>query len=246
MRIFGGKFLSTVRAPNQPDSVKIEDWRSLQLDIQVRFPFHLFHTYILVTDIQKHESVQAIEDALVRISHPQPVQLGPSGGGEASQQVLIDELPSVLVLHLKRFLYDVAADGIVKISKPVRFAPELEIPLGIISSFCLPHVFQLRILCRSVGSEIMAPVSGKSAEPVHYKLYGVLYHQGESAGSGHYTVDVLHPNEDSGSGEAWLHIDDEAVSAVQHEEVFGGHDDGDVDDRCAYMLFYCRTASARI
>ena len=94
----------------------------------------------------------------------------------------------------------------------------------------------------------MAPVSGKSAEPVHYKLYGVLYHQGESAGSGRYTVDVLqvHPNEDRGSREAWLHIDDEVVSTVQHEEVFGGHDDEDVDDRCAYMLFYCRTASARI
>ena len=59
----------------------------------------------------------------------------------------------------------------------------------------------------------MAPVAGKSAEPVHYKLYGVLYHQGESAGSGHHRVDVLHPDEDSGSVEVWLHIDDEAVSA---------------------------------
>ena len=59
----------------------------------------------------------------------------------------------------------------------------------------------------------MAPVAGKSAEPVHYKLYGVLYHQGEPAGSGYYRVDVLHPDEDGGSGEVWLHIDDEAVSA---------------------------------
>jgi ubiquitin carboxyl-terminal hydrolase 10 len=86
----------------------------------------------------------------------------------------------------------------------------------------------------------MAPVSGKSAEPVHYKLYGALYHHGESAGSGHYTVDVLHRSGDSGSGEAWLHIDDETVNAVQHEDVFGGHDNSRVDNRCAYMLFYCR------
>jgi ubiquitin carboxyl-terminal hydrolase 10 len=41
------------------------------------------------------------------------------------------------------------------------------------------------------------PVAGKSAEPVHYKLYGVLYHHGESAVNGHYTVDLLHRNEDS-------------------------------------------------
>ena len=83
-----------------------------------------------------------------------------------------------------------------------------------------------------------------AAEPVYYKLYGVLYHHGGSAGSGHYTVDVLHPNEDSGGGEAsnWLRIDDEAVSAVRHDDVFGGLDDERVvEDRCAYMLFYCRT-----
>ena len=72
------------------------------------------------------------------------------------------------------------------------------------------------------------------------KLYGVLYHHGESAGSGNYTVDVLHPNGDSGSGEAWLHIDDEVVSAVSHEDVFEGHDNEWMDNQCAYMLFYCR------
>ena len=91
----------------------------------------------------------------------------------------------------------------------------------------------------------MAPIARKSAEPARYKLYGVLYHHGESADSGHYTVDVLHPNGISDSGEAWLRIDDEDMSAVRHEDVFGGHDNEQVDDRCVFMLFYCRTASAR-
>jgi ubiquitin carboxyl-terminal hydrolase 10 len=65
----------------------------------------------------------------------QPVQLGLSGLSEASQQALIKVLPPVLVLHLKRFLYDAAADSIVKVNKPVQFAPELEIPIGTIFSF---------------------------------------------------------------------------------------------------------------
>ena len=86
----------------------------------------------------------------------------------------------------------------------------------------------------------MAPISGKSSESVQYKLYGVLYHHGESARSGHYTVDVLHPNGDSGSGESWLHIEDEVVSEVRYDNVFGGHNDERGDDRCAYMLFYYR------
>ena len=90
----------------------------------------------------------------------------------------------------------------------------------------------------------MVPVPGKSAEPMHYKLHGVLCHHGESAGSGHCTVDVLHPNGDGGSVEAWLHIDDKAVRVVRHEDVFGGHDSEWVDERCAYMLFYCHTAPA--
>ena len=91
----------------------------------------------------------------------------------------------------------------------------------------------------------MVPTARLPTEPVHYTLYGVLYHHGESAGGGHYTVDVLQPNGDGDSGEAWLRIDDEAVMAVRHEDVFANHDNERVDKRCAYMLFYCRTALTR-
>ena len=93
----------------------------------------------MVTNIeppQKHDSVHTIEDALARVSHLQPVQFGSRGFIEASQQVFIEALPPVLVLHLKRFLYDVAEDGIVKIRKLVRFAPELQIPFGMIFHLC--------------------------------------------------------------------------------------------------------------
>ena len=85
----------------------------------------------------------------------------------------------------------------------------------------------------------MVPIAGKTAGPAHYKLHGVLYHHGESPGSGSYTVDVLHQNEDG--GRAWLHIDDESVRAVRHEDVFGAHENEQTDNKCSYMLFYCRT-----
>jgi hypothetical protein len=63
------------------------------------------------------------------------VQISASGLGNASQQVLIEALPPVLVLHLNRVRYDAAAGGITKIGKSIQFAPELEIPLGTIFTF---------------------------------------------------------------------------------------------------------------
>ena len=190
-------------------------------------------------------SVHTIKDALSLVSQPQPALIGQSGSNEASQQVQIEVLPPILVLHLERFLYDATADGIVKISKLVQFAPEIEIPIGTIFSFVSLVPVKLRIPRGSLGPEIMSLLARKSAEPVKYKLHGVLCHHGESAGSGNYTVDVLHPNGDSARGEAWLRIDDEAVSVLRHEDVFEGHDNEQGNVRCACMLFYCRTASAR-
>ena len=189
--------------------------------------------------------MRTVEDALAHISHLQPVQLDPSGSSAATQQVLVEELPPVLVLHLKRFLYNAEADGIVKISKPVQFAPELEIPHGTVLSFISLVLARAKNSRGLVCSEIMAPVAEKSVEPPRYKLYGVLYHHGQLADSGHYTVDVLQ-SEGGGSVESWMHVDNEAVSAVQHGDVFGGGDNENEDDRCAYMLFYYRIAPAQI
>jgi ubiquitin carboxyl-terminal hydrolase 10 len=61
---------------------------------------------------------------------------------EASQQVLLETLPPILVLHLEHFLFDVATDGIKKVSKAIQFAPELEIPLGMIFSFIFLYAGQ--------------------------------------------------------------------------------------------------------
>jgi ubiquitin carboxyl-terminal hydrolase 10 len=91
----------------------------------------------------------------------------------------------------------------------------------------------------------MAPGAGQSEVPARYTLYGVLYHHGSSASGGHYTVDVLDPNTHGGHKGAWLHIDDEIVSTVQQEDVFGRDDKGRTDDRCAYLLFYRRSVSTQ-
>lgn len=61
-----------------------------------------------------------IQDALSRVLKPK-LEVGSSGSSEASQQVVIEALLLVLVLYLKRFFYDVATRGVVRIGKPVKF-----------------------------------------------------------------------------------------------------------------------------
>lgn len=207
-RIFGGKFRSTLRVPQQKDSVVVEDWRSLRLDIQ-------------------RDTIHTIKDALTHISTPQSVQVTsvtrPGATLDATQQVHIDFLPPILILHLKRFLYDANKGGVAKVGKQVAFAPELE-----------------------VGSEVM--VQGrKVGNGTKYRLFGALYHHGVSASGGHYTLDVLHPNIDMSNPptkprEGWIRIDDELVSDVRAEDVFGGVEK-DETMRCAYLLFYRRVGA---
>jgi ubiquitin carboxyl-terminal hydrolase 10 len=78
--------------------------------------------------------VHTIKDALLNTSSPQLVSLTSSTRTgvtiEASQQVLIDALPPILVLHMKRFLYDTSVGGVVKVGKQIPFSEELEVAGG--------------------------------------------------------------------------------------------------------------------
>jgi ubiquitin C-terminal hydrolase len=160
------------------------------------------------------------------------MQVTVSSLGDISQHVLIEALPQALVLHLNCVRYDVAAGGITKIRKSIQFAQEAEIPLVTISTFLVAAILIWSFLT----------CAQRPSEPPHYRLNGVLCHHGGSACSGHYTADVLHPNGDGDTGEVWLHIDNEAVSPMQHEDVFREYGTERANDkRCAYLLFYCRT-----
>lgn len=132
-RMFGGKFKSTLKAPHQRDSITLEDWRALRVDIQVRHS--IWGLCKLDTDkFPQREQVSTIKDALQYTSQPHAVEItSPTRPGviiEATRQELIEYMPPVLILHLKRFLYDTSVGDVVKIGKHVTFGPELEIGVG--------------------------------------------------------------------------------------------------------------------
>lgn len=116
-KIFGGQLRSELRVPGLKDSVTLEPYQPLQLDITAN-------------------NVRNIVDALRGLTNPENLQgdfKSPRGRGVgATKQVFIDSLPPVLILHLKRFQFDAEGNGTVKVWKKVGYPLELEIPKEVI------------------------------------------------------------------------------------------------------------------
>ncbi|OJD20053.1 hypothetical protein AJ78_00069 [Emergomyces pasteurianus Ep9510] len=112
-KIFGGKLRSEFRVPGNKNSVTLEPYQSLQLDIG-------------------SPQVNNIIDALKGLTKPETMQgdFNSSRGPKvtATKQVFIESLPPVLILHLKRFQYDNITKGTQKIWKKVGYPLELELP----------------------------------------------------------------------------------------------------------------------
>lgn len=111
-KIFGGKLRSELRVPGMKNSVTLEPYQPLQLDIGA-------------------SHVNNIIDALKGLTHRETLHgefNSPRGPNTAAtKQVTIESLPQVLILHLKRFQYD-NTGGTQKIWKKIGYPLELEIP----------------------------------------------------------------------------------------------------------------------
>ncbi|KAG1145225.1 hypothetical protein G6F37_005662 [Rhizopus arrhizus] len=198
-KIFGGKVRSVLRCPGAKDSINLEPYQSLPLDIQP-------------------ENVHSVEDAIANMTLPEIMHDYTSPKGlkvEATKQVYFEKLPSVLILHMKRFVFD-NVGGVQKLSKRVSYGSQL-----VIDPEWMVHVM-------------------RQAEPVTYKLFGIVYHHGSSAGGGHYTCDIKRRN-----GE-WLHIDDTTITPVSEKDVLVTEEENTRTSekihagQTAYILFYIK------
>ena len=111
-KIFGGKLRSELRVPGTKNSITLEPYQPLQLDIG-------------------SPHVNNITEALKGLTRPETLHgdfNSPRGPGvSATKQVFIETLPPVLILHLKRFQYD-NTGGTQKIWKKIGYPLDLEIP----------------------------------------------------------------------------------------------------------------------
>ncbi|XP_061669988.1 ubiquitin carboxyl-terminal hydrolase 10 isoform X2 [Syngnathoides biaculeatus] len=169
--IFGGHIRSVVYQQNSKESATLQPFFTLQLDIQ-------------------SEKVRTVQEALETLVARESVQGYTSKSKqeiEVSRRVTLEELPPVLVLHLKRFVFE-KTGGCQKLNKIIEYPVDLEISKDLLSS--------------GVRSKV---VKGQRT----YRLFAVVYHHGNSATGGHYTTDVFHIGLNG-----WLRIDDQAVKVI--------------------------------
>jgi len=118
-KIFGGQLRSELRVPGNKNSVTLEPYEPLQLDIG-------------------SPEIRNIIDALKGLTRPEVLHgdfNSPHGKDvRATKQVFIESVPPVLVLHLKRFQFDAEGyGGTVKIWKKIGYPLEFEFPREVLS-----------------------------------------------------------------------------------------------------------------
>ncbi|KAI8870891.1 cysteine proteinase, partial [Ramicandelaber brevisporus] len=148
-QLFGGTLRSVLKRTDSSGgkpSVNVEPFLTLQLDISA-------------------PDVETIEEALVAISNIDQIEGAAPGSIIATKQLFVDQLPPVLVLHVKRFVFS-AELGVEKLSKRIKYGHTLHIPTD-----CL--------------------TTHSAASAGGYQLVGVVYHHGAVAAAGHYTCDVM-------------------------------------------------------
>jgi len=171
--IFQGQLQSCVTSLNGEPTATLQPFFTLPLDIQSK-------NIKNVSDALLHNFTSETIDGYMCSKTNKQV--------EASRSLYLDELPSVLILHLKRFIYDeTSSAGCQKLLKNIDFPVDLEIPRDILSN----------------NSKNKYHTKQRS-----YKLFAVVYHNGKHASDGHYVTDVYH------AGLGWLHCDDSLIKSM--------------------------------
>ncbi|KAJ1872770.1 hypothetical protein LPJ55_002854 [Coemansia sp. RSA 990] len=122
----------------------------------------------LALDVSAAE-VERLEDALDALAAPETIEGFVDAKGApaaATKQTVLEHVPPVLVLHLKRFVF-CADEGVKKVHKFIEYPETL-----------------------ALAPQWLARGAGRQRSR-QYRLSGVIYHHGSDASGGHYTCDVV-------------------------------------------------------
>lgn len=230
VNLFGGQFRSVLKSNNnKKSSITLDPFMQVQLDIS-------------------DPGTKDLNSAFEKFSQEEEVSLGSST--MAKKQNFIDKLPSILIIHLKRFSF-VANDEfdsenaeyeVVSNNKKNKKGKNIQQ-----QSFTQPQtpthskLFDGRIekihKFIKYDHELTLPkscISTMISELPNYKLLGVVYHHGRSTENGHYTVDV---NTKSGSND-WIRIDDTNITKISPIDAISDQNVPTNINKTAYILMF--------
>ncbi|KAL7635657.1 UNVERIFIED_CONTAM: hypothetical protein RMT77_013474 [Armadillidium vulgare] len=175
-QIFWGQLRSVLQQAGGNTTANLQPFNTLPLDIQ-------------------SPKVDTLKDALSQLVTREEISgfTCPKTNQEvtASNQVMFEDLPRVLILQLKRFIYD--NGGLQKVTKRLQFPIDLEITKDLLST-------------NSRGRF--------SASQRKYRLFAIVNHEGKEANKGHYVADVFHNGYN-----CWLRYDDSNVKSIPETTV---------------------------
>lgn len=187
--LLGGQIKSFLTTSGSKTSASIQPFFTLQLDVQ-------------------SENVTSVSEALKEMTLKEPIQgytcAKTKQEVEAYGHIALQKLPPVLILHLKRFVYN-KNGGCKKVLKKTDYPIELELSRDLFSSDVKKNQ-RIRL----------------------YKLFAVMYHDGEEAIKGHYISDVYNHG-----SQTWVRCDDRTISIVSEAQVLSHS-----PPRVPYLLFY--------
>lgn len=159
--LFGGITRSVVSKAGAKESATLQPFLSVQLDLQ-------------------HQHIRSVKHALKHFTHKEEIILNDV---KCFKRETLESLPPVLILHLKRFIFDDAAKSCQKLMKEIDFEIDM-----------------------TITDELMSSI-GAMARERRYHLFAVVYHHGTHATGGHYTTMVYHDYIN-----CWVNADDDKMA----------------------------------
>eukprot|EP01012_Entosiphon_sulcatum_P035236 TRINITY_DN4474_c0_g1_i1.p1 TRINITY_DN4474_c0_g1~~TRINITY_DN4474_c0_g1_i1.p1 ORF type:complete len:1106 (+),score=261.32 TRINITY_DN4474_c0_g1_i1:871-4188(+) len=223
-RMFSGQMLSYVQCLGVDyTSCRVEDFLDLQLQVKgCRDIYSSFDQYTLVETLDGKNQYCLERE-------------GKKEYTDAKKGVWFKSFPPVLVLHLRRFEYDIELDRMAKVSDPYQFYDEIDLSKYLVPADSPVYAANLKQEQAAADEDGFkrSGSTGSSAGDPKFRLHSVLVHTGGSWG-GHYYV-YIRPN----NGKKWLKFNDEYVTSVTQEDALD-RNYGGVYNPTAYMLIYIR------
>ena len=212
-KFYGGTYVTQIRPSDCSHvSEKIENFNALQLEVRGKSTLEESLKAYVEGDVMEGENKYKCTQC---------------DGGRYSNYAVkrscLKEIPDSLILHLKRFDYDLISFSRHKVDDQFEFPDRIDM-----SPYKLDHIINPQI----------------SREPDIFELVGILVHDG-TAEAGHYYSFIRERPAPAGERPKWFKFNDVLVTDFNPGQIgiscFGG------DKRfSAYMLFYDRASKLEI